>query len=222
MAGSEVLRLIEVLDVLRSPGGCPWDAEQTHASLAQYLIEETYEAVEAIDTDDRDALIEELGDVLLQVVFHARIAQERAELPWDIDDVARGISEKLIRRHPHVFGDVVIDSAASVDANWQAIKNAEKGRTSVTEGVPTGMPPVTQAHKLLSRAQYGDVAAEPLPPHVATAAQALIDACAGDEGEALLAVTVAAHAAGSDADARMREAVRRLRTRLSQPPSIPG
>ena len=156
MTGSEVLRLLEVMDRLRSPGGCPWDAEQTHTSLVQYLIEETYETVDAIDANDRDALIEELGDVLLQVVFHARIGQE-SDQPWTIDDVARGSADKLIRRHPHVFGDTSADSAAAVEANWQALKHAEKSRTSVVDGVPVSMPPLMQASKLMRRAQHGDV-----------------------------------------------------------------
>ena len=212
--GHELLRLAEVMDRLRSPGGCPWDAEQTHESLVQYLVEETYETVDAIDSGDRDALLEELGDVLLQVFFHARIAQEHPDQPWNIDAVAHGITEKLIRRHPHVFGDVEVAGAADVNANWQAIKNAEKGRSSVTEGVPTSLPPVTQAHKLLSRAAYGSVTHEPVTPDALAAARALIAACAGDPGEALLAVTAASHAEGLDADSQMRHAVRRLRERL--------
>ena len=100
--GEELLTLVEVMDRLRSPGGCPWDAEQTHESLVEYMIEEAYEAVEAIELSDSAALREELGDVLLQVMFHSRIGQEQTE-PWDIDDVACGITEKLIARHPHVF-----------------------------------------------------------------------------------------------------------------------
>ena len=212
--GRELVRLVEVMDRLRSPGGCPWDAEQTHESLVQYLVEETYETVDAIDSGDREALLEELGDVLLQVVFHARIAQEHPEQPWTIDDVAHGIAEKLIRRHPHVFGDVEVETASDVNANWQAIKNAEKGRTSVTEGVPTSLPPVTQAHKLLSRAAYGEVEHEPVPSTALDAARVLIAACHGDAGEALLAVTAASHAEGIDADTHMRHAVRRLRERL--------
>ena len=107
-AGSALLDLVAVMDRLRSPGGCPWDAEQTHASLLPYLVEETYEAVEAIEAGDRAHMAEELGDVLLQVVFHARVAQEDAQAPFDIDDVAAGIADKLRRRHPHVFGDVIL------------------------------------------------------------------------------------------------------------------
>ncbi len=102
---SELLRLLEVMDRLRSPGGCPWDAKQSHQSLIKYLLEESYEFVESVDNEDRQAMREELGDILLQVYFHSRIAQEHPTDPFTIEDVAKGIAEKLIRRHPHVFGD---------------------------------------------------------------------------------------------------------------------
>ena len=134
--GESVLDLIEVMDRLRSPGGCPWDARQTHQSLVEYLVEEAYETVEAIEGGDDSGLREELGDLLLQVVFHSRIAQERGEEGWDVDDVARGIVEKLIRRHPHVFADVDADTAEQVEANWHALKAEEKGRASVVDGIP--------------------------------------------------------------------------------------
>lgn len=213
MTGSEVLRLIEVMDRLRSPGGCPWDAEQTHASLVQYLVEETYETVDAIDADDREALIEELGDVLLQVVFHSRIGQE-AEQRWDIDDVARGITDKLIRRHPHVFGDGTASDAASTEVNWQAIKNQEKARTSVVEGVPVSMPPLVQAAKLMRRAGHGGVDHSMASDEARAAAGALLAQCDGDVGEALVALVELAHEQGADADAAARAAVRRLRETL--------
>ena len=148
--GSALLELVAVMDRLRSPGGCPWDAEQTHASLAGYLLEEAHEAVEAIDHGDLDALREELGDVLLQVVFHARVAQEQPG-GWDVDDVAAGIVEKLIRRHPHVFADVTVSGAREVEANWDAIKQAEKQRTSVLDGVPVALPSLARAAKLVGR-----------------------------------------------------------------------
>ncbi|HRW18415.1 MAG TPA: MazG family protein [Dermatophilaceae bacterium] len=126
--GAALLDLVAVMDRLRSPGGCPWDAEQTHATLAPYLLEESYETVEAIASGDRDHLVEELGDVLLQVVFHARVGQEHPEAPFDIDDVAAGIAAKLRRRHPHVFGDVVVGSAEEVSANWEQIKADERAQ----------------------------------------------------------------------------------------------
>ncbi len=208
--GSEFPRLLEVMDRLRSPGGCPWDAEQTHASLVQYLIEETYEAVDAVDDGDREALIEELGDVLLQVVFHARIGQESTP-PWDIDDVARGITDKLIRRHPHVFGDVVVDSAAATEVNWQNIKNSEKSRSSVVEGVPVSMPPLVQAAKLMRRAGHGGVDHTLSTAEARDAAAELLARCDGDVGVALLALIELAHERGDDADERARAAVRQLR-----------
>ena len=126
--GERLLDLVAVMDRLRSPGGCPWDARQTHASLVEYLVEEAYETVEAIEESDRVGLREELGDLLLQVVFHARIAAEDVADPWTIDDVADGIVSKLISRHPHVFGDVSADTPEQVEANWHALKAKEKGR----------------------------------------------------------------------------------------------
>ncbi|MCM3924405.1 nucleoside triphosphate pyrophosphohydrolase [Frankia sp. AiPs1] len=152
LPGSILLDAVAVMDRLRSPGGCPWDAEQTHESLAPYLIEETYEAYQAIEDGDLAELREELGDVLMQVLFHARIAAERAGDGWDVDDVAAGLVAKLIRRHPHVFADVVVDGAANVAVNWEAIKAVEKGRASVTEGVALSQPALTLAAKLLKRA----------------------------------------------------------------------
>ena len=145
--GESVLDLIEVMDRLRSPGGCPWDARQTHQSLVEYLVEEAYETVEAIEGGDDSGLREELGDLLLQVVFHARIAQERGDKGWDVDDVARGIVEKLIRRHPHVFADADADTAEQVEANWHALKAEEKGRASVADGIPAHLPALRQLAK---------------------------------------------------------------------------
>ncbi|WP_041941065.1 MULTISPECIES: nucleoside triphosphate pyrophosphohydrolase [Frankia] len=152
LPGSILLDAVAVMDRLRSPGGCPWDAEQTHESLAPYLIEETYEAYQAIEDGDLAELREELGDVLMQVLFHARVAAERAGDGWDVDDVAAGLVAKLIRRHPHVFADVVVDGSANVAVNWEAIKAEEKGRASVTEGVALSQPALTLAAKLLKRA----------------------------------------------------------------------
>ena len=152
MADSQLLRLREVMDRLRSPGGCPWDAEQTHESLLKYLLEESYEYIEAVESNDREAMQEELGDVLLQVFFHARMAEEDPGAPFSIEDVAGTVADKLIRRHPHVFGDTKVSSSAEVLENWEAIKAAEKGRTSATEGVPMGQPALALASKLIYRA----------------------------------------------------------------------
>jgi len=149
--GGRLLDLVAVMDQLRSPGGCPWDAEQTHASLAPYLIEEAYEALEAIETGDDAALREELGDVLLQVVFHSRLAQERPD-GWTIDDLAGELIEKLIRRHPHVFGDLQFASADEVDANWETIKTAERGGRSALANVPMGQPALRLAGALQRKA----------------------------------------------------------------------
>ncbi|MGV1009231.1 MAG: MazG family protein [Dermatophilaceae bacterium] len=126
LRGLGLLDVVSTMDRLRSPGGCPWDAEQTHASLRPYLLEEAQEAVEAIDSGDRTHLAEELGDVLLQVVFHARVGQEDPREPFDIDDVAAGLVAKLVRRHPHVFGDAVAKTPAEVATNWEQIKAAER------------------------------------------------------------------------------------------------
>lgn len=152
---SELLRLQEVMHRLRSPGGCPWDAEQTHESLLKYLLEESYEFSEAVDEQDRVAMREELGDVLLQVYFHAAIAAENREDPFTIEDVAGGIADKLIRRHPHVFTDSSV-TFDDVLENWEKQKREEKGRTSATDGVPMAQPAMALAAKVIYRAdKYG-------------------------------------------------------------------
>jgi len=216
--GSRLLDLVEVMDRLRSPGGCPWDAEQTHASLVEYLVEEAYETVEAIETSDDAALREELGDLLLQVVFHARIAQEH-ESPWSIDDVADGIVTKLVSRHPHVFGDVDAATADDVERNWAALKKAEKGRESIIDGVPASLPALVLAAKLLSRARSLDVpAATPLAGGAAADAVAALTASGvsreGAYGDLLLALVVAARSDGVDAEQALRGAVRDYRARV--------
>lgn len=143
--------LEDVVKTLRSPGGCPWDIVQTHKSLRRNLIEEVYEVIEAIDLEDEKLLCEELGDLLMQVVFHARMAEE-AKL-FSMQDVIDGITEKLIRRHPHVFGDVDVKDAGEVLANWEAIKQAEKTeRTSILDGVPKDLPSLMAAYKLQHKA----------------------------------------------------------------------
>ena len=147
--GARLLDVVAVMDRLRSPGGCPWDAQQSHTSLMPYLLEEAYEAYSALEDGDLVDLREELGDVLLQVVFHARLAQE-GEHPWSIDDVAGDLVDKLVRRHPHVFAG---GSADDLEGTWEALKKAEKGRTSVTDGVPLSQPALALAAKLQKRAQ---------------------------------------------------------------------
>jgi len=148
--GLRVLDLLRVMHRLRSPGGCPWDAEQTHRSLARHLLEEAHETLEAIDSGDADRLREELGDLLLQVVFHAEMAMQ--EGTFDVDDVAEGITAKLIRRHPHGFGDVEVGSAAEVLVNWERIKTEEKGDHPVDAEIPATLPALARAAKVQRRA----------------------------------------------------------------------
>jgi len=145
-------RLVELMHRLRSPGGCPWDAEQTHESLKRYLLEECYEVIEAIDQKDPDHLKEELGDLMLQPVFHAAIAAEKGE--FTLDEVLDTICEKLVRRHPHVFGDHVVKTADEQVEKWEQIKKAEKGeeRKSALAGVPPQLPALMKAQKITEKA----------------------------------------------------------------------
>lgn len=156
---SELLRLQEVMDRLRSPGGCPWDAKQTHQSLIKYLLEESYEFVDSVDEEDREAMREELGDILLQVYFHSRIAEEHPTNPFNIEDVAKGIADKLIRRHPHVFinnGESQVTSEELL-ANWERLKAQEKGRESATDGIALSQPALTLITKLIYRAEKNGI-----------------------------------------------------------------
>lgn len=144
--------LLKIMKRLRAPGGCPWDAEQTHESLTRYLLEETYEVIEAIETGSPEHLKEELGDLLLQPVFHAAIAEEAGA--FTMDDVIRTLCEKLVRRHPHVFGDThIADSAAQIE-HWEKIKKLEKGaeRSSALSGVPPQLPALLKAQKITEKA----------------------------------------------------------------------
>ena len=223
--GERLLDLVAVMDRLRSPAGCPWDAEQTHESLVEYLVEEAYEAVEAIETSDDAALREELGDLLLQVVFHARIAEEHDE-PWSIDDVAAGIVDKLVSRHPHVFADVDAATAAEVEANWAALKAAEKGRASITDGIPQALPALVLAAKLMSRAKRVDVApaAEDAAAAAAAAVGHLVAARPDAEaayGDLLLALVAQARADGVDAEQALRASVRGYRARVRAAEGVP-
>jgi XTP/dITP diphosphohydrolase len=153
MADSELQRLVEVMDRLRSPGGCAWDAEQTHESLIKYLLEESYEFIDAIETDDRAGMREELGDVLLQVYFHSRIAQDHPTDPFSIEDVARAIADKLISRHPHVFENLAVSGTEEIIENWEVIKAREKGRTSAIDGIAMAQPALPLVAKILYRAE---------------------------------------------------------------------
>jgi len=200
---AELQRLVEVMRRLRRE--CPWDAEQTHESLVGYLIEESLEVVEAIEDGSDAALVEELGDLLLQVVFHAEIAAQQGR--FTIDDVARGIADKLIARHPYVFADA--DVPDDLLASWEQRKRAEKGRTSALDGIPDRMSALTRAGKVLARAGSHGVP-------VST------DASAADIGERMLALVVEANDQGIDAEQATRAAVRRLEQRIVQAESTAG
>jgi XTP/dITP diphosphohydrolase len=209
MAGSELLRLVEVMDRLRSPGGCPWDAEQTHQSLIKYLLEESYEFIDAIETDDRAGMREELGDVLLQVYFHSRIAQEHPTDPFTIDDVAGAIADKLISRHPHVFENLEVSDTEEIIENWEAIKAREKGRTSAVDGIAMSQPALPLVSKIIYRAEKYNVALD-LESHsneVATEESV---------GNALAAIIGWAHENGIDPEnalrAKAREMIREIET----------
>lgn len=157
MEQSQLQRLVGVMDRLRSPGGCAWDAEQTHQSLIKYLLEESYEFIDAIETDDRVGMREELGDVLLQVYFHSRIAQDHPSDPFTIEDVAGAIADKLISRHPHVFENLEVSGTDEIIENWEAIKAREKGRTSATDGIAMSQPALPLVAKILYRAEKYNV-----------------------------------------------------------------
>ncbi|AXT85832.1 hypothetical protein C6I20_11965 [Aeromicrobium sp. A1-2] len=187
LPGSALLDVVEVMDRLRRE--CPWTAQQSHDSLSHYLLEEAHETLEALDSGDGDHLREELGDLLMQIVFHARIAAEGEG--WDIDDVAAGIAAKLVSRNPHVFGDVTVSSAEEVDANWQRLKAIEKQRTSAFEGVPASLPALAYADKVIGRLGTIDVTGE-------------------DLGSRLLALVTEARGEGRDAEEVLRQAVRLL------------
>lgn len=207
----QITELVEVMRRLRAE--CPWDRRQTHQSLVEYMLEEAYEVVEAIDADDDHALREELGDLLLQIVFHAQIASEQHE--WDLGDVADGISAKLIRRHPHVFADTNVTDAAEVETNWHAAKAAEKGRESVTDGIPDALPALLRAAKVESRSAHLAVP----PPARDEWAEGALEGIADEQvfGDTLLALVAAARRRGWDAEGALRNATTRriaeIRTR---------
>jgi XTP/dITP diphosphohydrolase len=207
LPGGELLTLVSVMDTLRR--NCPWDARQTHESLAPYLLEESYEALDALESGDRAALREELGDVLLQVMFHARVAAERSDgTGFTVDDVADGIVTKLVRRHPHVFGDVIVSGADDVTRNWDAIKAAERaGRAtgdrpaSALDGVPPGQPALALAAQLQGRAERAG-----LPPDLAVPGGPDEGARLGAE---LFELVAEARRAGLDPELELRAAARR-------------
>ncbi|HEX4362633.1 MAG TPA: MazG family protein [Pseudonocardia sp.] len=220
-AGAALLDAVAVMDRLRSPGGCPWDAEQTHLSLLQYLVEECYELYQAVEDTDRPALREELGDVLLQVLFHSRVAAEGGvkpyppeSAPFGIDEVAADLVRKLVDRHPHVFpvesgdveggdvegGDVVeqVRTASDQEVRWEQLKRVEKRRESSVDGVALSQPAAALAAKLVSRASKAGLPAElAAPPRHA-----------GDPGQRLFALVAEVKLAGADPEQVLREAAR--------------
>jgi XTP/dITP diphosphohydrolase len=204
----QVDELIAVLHRLRAPGGCAWDRDQTHASLVQYLVEETYELVDAIEAGDDKELVEELGDVLYQVIFHSDIAAEEGR--FTLEDVAAHMTAKMIGRHPHVFGDTVADTPDAVMEVWDELKKVEKpGRTSVLDGIPQGMPSLALADKLLGRAHKVGLidATQPGAVNVQTE----------DElGPLLLAIVASAKANGLDSERALRGALRELQAEIRE------
>ena len=199
MAHPSLEQLIATLELLRAPGGCAWDREQTHPSLVRYLLEETYELVDAIESGSSDALVEELGDVLYQVLFHADIAAEAGR--FTLEDVAAHMNAKMIGRHPHVFGSVSAATASDVVELWEDIKKVEKpGRTSVLDGVPQAMPSLLLADKLLGKG----VSVEP----------AAIPATEEELGALLLGIVSAARSEGMDAERALRGALRSLQDEI--------
>lgn len=194
------------MEILRGPGGCPWDAEQTHESLVPYLLEEVYELVEALEAGSLADIREELGDVLYQVLFHADIARAHATEPFSIDDVAAGVDEKMRQRHPHVFGDVGERTIEEVVENWAEIKSAQKAeRTSVLDGIPPQLGALQRAASVIGRSV--DEAPSTPPPVVEFASEEEL-------GELLLQIVQHARAAGLDAEAALRSRTRALEQRI--------
>lgn len=218
--GSGLREAIEVMDRLRGPGGCPWDAEQSHVSLTPYLAEEAFEAIEALESGDRSHMREELGDVLLQVLFHARIAQEHPDEPFDIDDVARGLVAKLTRRHPHVFADTEVSGAGEVSVNWEAIKAEEKAERAQQAapgaspdgplaGIPAGMPPLERAMKVCGRLTRTPLGQGALDRHTQGG-----EPGEQETGRALLALVAQARESGVEPATALRTVLRELEADL--------
>jgi tetrapyrrole methylase family protein / MazG family protein len=220
-AGSQgrwLLDLVKVMARLRGPGGCPWDAEQTHGTLARSLLEETHELLEAIDANDSDAMRDELGDLLLQVVFHAQLAAD--EHRWDVDDVAEGLVRKLVHRHPHVFGSAEVSGADEVLVNWEKLKAAERGtRGRVDEGIPNALPSLARAAKVQRRAAgwgfefrsaEGALAKlrEEVEELASASASATDDAVEREVGDVLFATVAMARKLGVDAESALRRTTR--------------
>lgn len=211
--------LLEVVRLLRDPEGCPWDRAQTHASLRQYLLEESHEALEAIDRRDDKAIAEELGDLLVHIAFHADIASRAGD--WNPSDLIGRAVLKLVRRHPHVFADAPKPgSAAEVVGQWEALKTAERGARAVVDGVPLSLPALSLAASLQRKAEAAGIKPDPSGPAIAPERIAEVAGCPdGDEkerlaGEILEQAVVELRAAGIDAETALRSAAGRFRNRL--------
>lgn len=215
-AGTPLDELIATVARLRGPGGCPWDAEQTHASLVQYLVEETHELVDAIEAGGRDEMVEELGDVLYQVILHSDIAEHTAGEEFTVQDVAAALNAKLVGRHPHVFGDRVAETAEDVVAFWDDLKAAEKPeRSSVLDGIPQGMPSLGLADKLLGKAQKIGLIDGDADAGIAFEGE--------DElGTLLLAVVASARARGLDAERALRSTLRAFQDEIREAEAAPA
>jgi tetrapyrrole methylase family protein/MazG family protein len=218
--GASLLDLVKVMARLRGPGGCPWDAEQTHQTLAKHLLDETYELLEAIETGTDQDIAEELGDLLLQVVFHAQMGTDAGT--FDVDDVATSLVEKLIRRHPHVFGDVEVSGAREVVSNWDEIKRHEKQRASAVEGIPDALPALAYAQKLQRRAgaagfDWTDVsgALTKVQEEATELSKAAGEQQQEDEfGDLLFAIVALGRHLHLDAESALRRAAQRFRARF--------
>ena len=211
--GRRLLDLVKVMARLRGSGGCPWDREQSHETLARHLLEESHELLEAIDGGDSDAIRDELGDLLLQVVFHAQMASEDGR--WDIDDVARGLVEKLVHRHPHVFGDVEVSGSDEVLTNWERLKAEEgsKPRSAVDDDIPVTLPALARAAKVQRRAAGWGVRWPSAGSAIASLreeSEQLADAPDDERaiGAVLFAAVAAARSLGVDAESALRRTTR--------------
>ncbi len=218
--GAQLLELVAVMGRLRRE--CPWDAQQTHQSLAPHLLEESYEALDALESGDPGHVREELGDVLLQVIFHAEVASERTDgTGYTIDDVAEGIAAKLIRRHPHVFGEVSVSGPDEVKLNWDAIKAAERqartgGPGSALDGVPFGQPALALAAQLQRRAERAGVPAELADLTGLAGPAERAEGAPSELGAELFALVGRARAAGLDPELELRAAARAYRDRVQE------
>ncbi len=224
--GQRFVELLAVMARLRGEGGCPWDREQTRESLRAFLVEETYEVLEALDSRDVSRLREELGDLLFQVVFHTQIAQEREE--FTMADLLAALVDKMVRRHPHVFGDRLVGTAAEALAQWEAIKQAEGGpRRSAIHGIPRSLPGLLRAQRIQHRAaRVGfdwpeasgalDKVREEVAELAAALAERVTDAIRAEVGDLLFAVVNVARLTGTDPEQALQDAIERFRARFQR------